>query len=82
MPPFSILRAKRSATRSRPRTPPSPGSFYSPVRSPAPWAPRPAHPPRPADSRHPPTAWSGQSHNGQGLQLELGPAVESEGDAQ
>lgn len=37
MPPFSMLRTKKSR-KLRPRTPPSPGSFYAPARSPAPWA--------------------------------------------
>ncbi|KAF8607345.1 hypothetical protein BDV93DRAFT_520215 [Ceratobasidium sp. AG-I] len=36
MPPFSMLRTKKGR-KSRPRTPPSPSSFYSPARSPAPW---------------------------------------------
>lgn len=36
MPPFSMLRTKK-IRKSRPQTPPSPSSFYSPVRSPAPW---------------------------------------------
>ncbi|KAG9085063.1 hypothetical protein FRC06_003750 [Ceratobasidium sp. 370] len=80
MPPFSMLRAKKA--KSRPRTPPSPGSFYSPVRSPAPWAPRPAHPPRScADSRHPPSAWPESRPcptDSQALQLDLGPTFESE----
>ncbi|KAG8744539.1 hypothetical protein FRC10_009991 [Ceratobasidium sp. 414] len=83
MPPFSMLRAKRA--KPRPRTPPSPGSFYSPVRSPAPWAPRPAPPRSCAESaRHPPSAWPEQ-HQGprdQALQLDLGPAFEGELDQQ
>ncbi|QRW13514.1 Nascent polypeptide-associated complex subunit alpha, muscle-specific form [Ceratobasidium sp. AG-Ba] len=107
MPPFSMLRTKKGAKSSaRPRTPPSPGSFYSPVRSPAPWLPQP-HPSRssivqtwsrepqlsasvPSSSTtsstapakpHPPSAWAfdaRQARETPGLQLDLGPAFESE----
>ncbi|CAE6429899.1 unnamed protein product [Rhizoctonia solani] len=39
MPPFSSMLRTKRGRKSRPRTPPSPGSFYSPsvARSPAPW---------------------------------------------
>ncbi|KAH7337592.1 hypothetical protein B0J17DRAFT_431966 [Rhizoctonia solani] len=39
MPPFSSMLRTKKGRKSRPRTPPSPGSFYSPsvARSPAPW---------------------------------------------
>ncbi|KAF8688464.1 hypothetical protein RHS03_09584, partial [Rhizoctonia solani] len=41
MPPFSSMLRTKKGRKSRPRTPPSPGSFYSPsiARSPAPWVP-------------------------------------------
>ncbi|CEL54951.1 hypothetical protein RSOLAG1IB_07443 [Rhizoctonia solani AG-1 IB] len=39
MPPFSSMLRTKKGRKTRPRTPPSPGSFYSPSieRSPAPW---------------------------------------------
>lgn len=37
MPPFSSMLRTKKIRKSRPQTPPSPSSFYSPVRSPAPW---------------------------------------------
>ncbi|KAG8691852.1 hypothetical protein FRC09_011512, partial [Ceratobasidium sp. 395] len=91
MPPFSMLRAKRGP-KSRPRTPPSPGSFYSPaVRSPAPWATHNqqqrtaplvqtrSHTPAQASARAPPSAWGTRpSIETHALQLDLGPSFDAE----
>ncbi|KAG9084793.1 hypothetical protein FRC07_013551, partial [Ceratobasidium sp. 392] len=88
MPPFSMLRTKRGP-KNRPRTPPSPGSFYSPVvRSPAPWATQqqqravPLAQTRshtPAQVRAPPSAWGTRpSIESHALQLDLGPKFEGD----
>ncbi|CAE6497092.1 unnamed protein product [Rhizoctonia solani] len=87
MPPFSSMLRTKKGRKSRPRTPPSPGSFYSPAveRSPAPWSRERASSDASRNEPHtlrkaPPSAWASntlprpppRSSSREGLQLDLG----------